>query len=88
MSADRQKAYRKRLQARGLVAVTEWVPFGDRKAYKDMALQLRMKAGLSKYKKWNKKGCTCTMTQSMIGDGCSICNPGLYAEMIKELDDE
>jgi hypothetical protein len=30
------------------------------------------------------KECTCTFAQKMNGDGCSVCNPQYYIEILKE----
>ena len=44
---EAQRRYRDRMASRGLVAVTEWVPFDDRDQLKQVADDMRKKAGVS-----------------------------------------
>lgn len=32
--------------------------------------------------------CLCTLSQTVLGDGCYICNPERYRELCEEEDDE
>lgn len=32
--------------------------------------------------------CRCGMRAKLVGDGCQVCNPELYAELTQENDDE
>ncbi len=32
--------------------------------------------------------CDCDMRTKLVGDGCSVCNPDLWADLLSEDDDE
>lgn len=36
----------------------------------------------------DKNKCLCSMRTKLVGDGCSVCNPEYYQEMLSEGDDE